>query len=284
MTLRKIKGKMRKIVFSVFIITLVFLAVSGIVMAQETSRNPAAVTPSGKTVIIPDQAKDNSPVLERAFFIHYRKNFAKPGVECGNGVCEAGENARKCPADCGVSEKEKGLKCYGFLSRGTKLRSQEDLNIHPNLDLNVIRNSALEWDNYTSPSLFGNFVTDTNANWDNEIPDGKNEFSYGNYPQTGVIGVTVAWGYFSGPPSLRSIEEFDVLFDTDYAWGDATLNPNVMDLQNIATHEIGHGVGLGDIYDGSCAGATMYGYSDFGEIQKRDLAPADITGISELYN
>ncbi|NIP29559.1 MAG: peptidase M10A and M12B matrixin and adamalysin, partial [Candidatus Dadabacteria bacterium] len=64
----------------------------------------------------------------------------------------------------------------------------------------------------------------------------------------GVIAVTVIWGYFSGPPSIREIVEFDVLFDTDFTWGNATVNPTLMDLQNIATHEIGHGAGLGDLY------------------------------------
>ena len=56
-----------------------------------------------------------------------------------------------------------------------------------------------------------------------------------------------------------------------------------MDLQNIATHEIGHGVGLTDVYQTACSQATMYGYSDYGDIIKRDLAQPDITGLQKLY-
>lgn len=270
---------MKKRIFGAFIIlALVALTTSGLAMAQGVSRNLA----TGKTVIVPEQATDNSPVLEKAVFIHYRKGFAKPGTECGNGTCEPSENANNCPADCG-GVKEENAGCYGVLSKGAKLRSVENLTIHTDLDDSAILDSASEWDSNTPQSLFGSYTTDSEADWDNETPDGRNEFSYGNYPQEGVIAVTVVWGHFLGRPSSREIVEFDVLFDTDYIWGDATVNPSLMDLQNIATHEIGHGVGLNDVYELSCSEVTMYGYSDNGETIKRDLEPADIAGLAELY-
>ena len=56
-----------------------------------------------------------------------------------------------------------------------------------------------------------------------------------------------------------------------------------MDLQNIATHELGHGVGLADIYDTTCSAVTMYGYSNNGDIQKRTLEVPDIRGLQTLY-
>jgi len=80
------------------------------------------------------------------------------------------------------------------------------------------------------------------------------------------------------------------MFDTDYTWGNAGLtsetelgDTSVMDLQNIATHELGHGVGLADIYSSTCSAVTMYGYSDYGETQKRTLETPDITGLQTLY-
>ena len=39
---------------------------------------------------------------------------------------------------------------------------------------------------------------------------------------------------------------FPLLFDTNFAWGDANIDSKKMDLQNIATHELGHGIGLQD--------------------------------------
>ncbi|MFQ6053626.1 MAG: matrixin family metalloprotease, partial [Candidatus Bathyarchaeia archaeon] len=108
--------------------------------------------------------------------------------------------------------------------------------------------------------------------------------------QEGVIAVTVVWGYFSGPPRQREIVEFDIMFDTDYTWGDAgdtseTMlgDTSMMDLQNIATHELGHGLDLDDLYDSSASEETMYGYSQNGETKKRTLYLGDIAGIQELY-
>jgi len=148
---------------------------------------------------------------------------------------------------------------------------------------NAIFLSAEEWDKYTSQELFGNMYSiDYNATWDDEVPDYRNEYVFGAYPQSNVIAVTNIWGYFSGPKPNRRIVEYDVLFNTYYDWGDATLNPAVMDLQNIATHETGHGVGLADLYN-TCVQETMYGYSNYGETDKRTLNSGDIAGIQKLY-
>ena len=55
-----------------------------------------------------------------------------------------------------------------------------------------------------------------------------------------------------------------------------------MDFDNIATHELGHSVGMADLYN-TCTDETMYGYSTAGEIKKRDLNIGDINGINSLY-
>lgn len=148
---------------------------------------------------------------------------------------------------------------------------------------NAISASTEEWDKYTSRELFNDLYTiDYTANWDDAVPDYRNEYSFGLYPQSNVIAVTIIWGYFSGPKSSRRIIEYDVLFNTYYPWGDATLDPLVMDLQNIATHETGHGVGLSDLYN-TCVQETMYGYSSEGETSKRDLNTGDIQGLQKIY-
>ncbi len=55
-----------------------------------------------------------------------------------------------------------------------------------------------------------------------------------------------------------------------------------MDLQNIATHELGHTVGLSDLYN-RCLEETMYGYSSEGETSKRSLNPGDIAGLKAIF-
>jgi len=114
--------------------------------------------------------------------------------------------------------------------------------------------------------------------WTADRRDGCNTMVWGNYPTSGVIAVTILW-YI---PNL-AIVEFDIVFDIDYAWGDASITRDVMDVQNIATHELGHGAGLDDLYEAPAYRETMYGYSAFEEILKRDLYKGDKQGITKLY-
>ncbi|MCK4367642.1 MAG: matrixin family metalloprotease [Thermoplasmata archaeon] len=56
-----------------------------------------------------------------------------------------------------------------------------------------------------------------------------------------------------------------------------------MDFENVATHELGHRVGLADLYNAKSSEQTMYGYADYGETKKRTLEAGDIVGVQALY-
>jgi len=64
---------------------------------------------------------------------------------------------------------------------------------------------------------------------------------------------------------------------------DVEGNAFKMDFESFATHELGHSVGMGDLYNSACNQETMYGYANEGEIMKRTLNLGDIKGISALY-
>lgn len=214
----------------------------------------------------------NAPGLEKIEFIHWKKSFAKP------------EKA-KTP---------KQPSCYKFLTP-TKIKWTSlpvDYWINPDnpqglnktFIVSAISASAETWDAETSKDLMDDYDLDYTATYG--VQDYKNAVSFGDYPQKGVIAVTSVWYN----PATKTIVEFDIMFDTDWTWGDANSNndeiiddPNVMDLQNIATHELGHGVGLADVYDSACSSVTMYGFSDYGEIIKRTLESPDISGLQKLY-
>ncbi|MDD5111194.1 MAG: matrixin family metalloprotease [Candidatus Altiarchaeota archaeon] len=170
---------------------------------------------------------------------------------------------------------------------GVKLGSiQVNYSINPinpqglteNFVTSAISTSAETWDDATTKELFKNqYTIDTTASYGNL--DGKNAIAFGSYPTNGVIAVTSVWYN----RRTKQITEFDILFNTYYTWGDATVDSSLMDLQNIATHELGHAVGLSDLYTQSCTAVTMYGYSNNGETKKRTLESPDIAGLQSMY-
>lgn len=220
-----------------------------------------------------DNPSDDRGPLTKIVFIHYKKGFGhKPQHNTGgNGG---------------------GPSCYTLLAKDAKWKTTANGYVNPTNSYGLteaflvtnVYTSRETWDANTSFELFNDVINvDYAANWDADAPDGRNEYSFGNYPQAGVIAVTVVWGYFFGPPFTREIVEYDVLFDTDFVWGDATLDSTLMDFLNIGVHETGHGAGLGDVYETACSEVTMYGYSAYGETKKRTLELQDVNGLHKLY-
>ncbi|MFH1234526.1 MAG: matrixin family metalloprotease [Candidatus Diapherotrites archaeon] len=207
--------------------------------------------------------------MEKITIIHYKKGFEKSQASPGKAKTVS------CTKYLGNDLKWKVLPVNLYIDPANQF------GLPSSFVESAIKSAAGEWDKYTSKSLFGAFTLISDGSWDDKTPDGRNELVFGNYPQSGVIAVTNIWGYFSG--KNKRITEFDIMFDTDFTWGDASANPALMDLQNIATHEIGHGIGLADIYSTSCKLETMYGYSTEGETSKRDLYSGDIKGLQTLY-
>lgn len=222
---------------------------------------------------------DKEPQLDMRVHYLYKKSPAKGGTPGAPGG-----NAKPPKDDDGT------YKTYG---KGVVWK---DLPIVMTIDTSIdassraaIWDGAMEWEDYTSTNLFddGGYETGSGLTWDGDTgdtPDGYNEIVFENYDDSNVIAITVVWGYFGGPPAFREIIEFDILFNTDFVWGDAD-DPDtyVMDVWNIATHEIGHGLGLADLYEDADNKETMYGYASYEETIKRDLYLGDIAGIQSLY-
>jgi len=221
------------------------------------------------SMLIPasDKGKEKSPVIsengafERIDFIHYAKpdKPGKPSRPPKEANCYKllGIKWKTLPVDYTINPINSGLE-EGFVT-------------------SAILTAAETWDIVTSSNLFNTFTTDYTAEYG--VQNFENAIVFGDYPDSNVIGVTSIWFTRRG----KQIVEFDMLFNTDFTWGDATIDPTLMDLENIATHELGHGIGLDDIYTSTCSAVTMYGYSGYGDVAKRTLEPADITGLQDMY-
>jgi hypothetical protein len=101
-----------------------------------------------------------------------------------------------------------------------------------------------------------------------------------------TIGVTYVW-YRT---ATGEVAEVDTAFNSRYPWyifdpslGDECQNsPDAYDVQDIATHEFGHWVGLDDLYGDADVDLTMYGFGAGGELKKRTLGTGDVDGANAV--
>jgi hypothetical protein len=235
-----------------------------------------SITTSAVSIVLAGKPFTEPRKIEKKVFIHYKKGYGKPEGTPGGGK----------PKD-----KQEGY--YDFLARGAKWKTTNIELVYNDLYIGGLDEGFFissitlamdEWDKYSVTELFGDLrETNDYVSLDTDVRDYTNELVFSDYPEEGVIAVAYVWGIWGGPPRSREIVEFDIMFDTDYTWGDAGIDDSLMDLQNIATHEIGHGLGLADLYESAANLETMYGYSSPGDTIKRTLYLGDIAGIQELY-
>jgi hypothetical protein len=163
-----------------------------------------------------------------------------------------------------------------------------------------------------SASQFQAAVERAFATWD-EVPTASITFQFAGFTSATPFeddGVSVL-GFESEPDLDRvlgattfvvddvtgAIVESDVFFNSVFAWSTATAGEaGRFDLQSVATHEIGHFVGLGHSAIGEtevqpqggrrvlASGAVMFPIAlGRGVTADRELQPDDIAGVSDLY-
>jgi len=227
-------------------------------------------------------ARGKDRVLSKITFIHFRKAPGKPPwAGGGNG----GGNGKK---------EEEGV--YSYIAKGVKWKSEEDILLNPTFDENLDGDldqfvidatiaGLAEWESADGANLqiFGDIFIDETVTYSDGARRGYNTISFGHYANSSVIGITTIWGYFTGPPGQREIIETHIQLNDDFEWGNADIDSALMDVQNILTHELGHCAGMDDVYETNAVEETMYGYSEEGEVKKRDLYLGDIAGITGLY-
>jgi hypothetical protein len=109
--------------------------------------------------------------------------------------------------------------------------------------------------------------------------DGNNDVTWSSLNKfQNPIAVTIFW-YST---ATGEVVETDLINNSNFPWA-ADGDPGSYDVQNIGTHEFGHFLVLGDLYDPSDSGLTMYGYGAVGETAKVDLGVGDELGIRAIY-
>jgi len=243
----------------------IFAVLTMVVLLVSVTATALIAIPANDQAKLVSQGPAHSPVinddwtLTRVDFIHYAQSAAPASKPIKTETCYKL-----------LGGKWKTLPVNYIINPGNPQ------NLSPTFVTSAISTAAETWDAATGSELFNNaYSVDYNIKYG--IQDYKNAIQFGDYSDGNAIAVTSVWF------NRKGIVEFDILFNTKYTWGNATVNPIAMDLQNIATHELGHGIGLNDIYTASCSAVTMYGYSSYGDIAKRTLEQPDITGLKSMY-
>ncbi|MGB9960248.1 MAG: matrixin family metalloprotease [Candidatus Bathyarchaeales archaeon] len=224
----------------------------------------------------------STPDVEQHVFIYYIKGAKPKPPSTGTGYYKLlGAKWKALPVKIEVNPANYYGLSEEFVMKAIGLAAGEwDDGAYSQSD----SDASTTWTG-VSVDLIYDTITVTNKGyddlaWDSGKLDGANTIVWGNYPEQGVIAITIIWS----SRVTKEILEFDMVLDTDFTWGNATEKGNaVMDLQNIVTHELGHGLGLGDVYLTAANQETMYGYAAYGETIKRSLYNGDMAGITKLY-
>ena len=254
----------------VYVLITLALLVSVFVLAKpdmvpatnDKAKEPVSVIIPAHAVELADgvfslgEASDvDGSVVEGLMFIDYKKGNAKPPWAGGGGGTTT-------------------TTCFALMAKGAKWKNVEPWHVNPAnteglSDAFVFSNIAADiqkWEDASSTNILGNGSINTSVLVaDESSPDGVNEVYFGDVDSAGVIAVTIVWGIFIGPPSQRKLVEWDQVYDqVDFNWS-STGEANKMDFENIATHEIGHSVGMSHPPD-ECVNETMYRFAAEGEI------------------
>jgi hypothetical protein len=171
-----------------------------------------------------------------------------------------------------------------------------------------ISKGANEWDLNTAKNIFkGSDTTNIPAStnvimFTTKVPkpgayqggtgNGNNNYMALTKAVTGsTIAVAWTWSYTNvyvyGPDKTRyrKAVESDIYFNGNMKWraapSESTATNSIFDIRTIATHEVGHTLGLADLYGSADKSKTMYGYNN-GQVDWY-LGNADQLGLWKLY-
>ena len=136
-------------------------------------------------------------------------------------------------------------------------------------------------------------IHDAFSSWSNATTgldfryEGSTGAGMANDGQNTVLFVYDGWPYDQGFAALTfryydnktgKLIDTDIAFNAErFAW---SIGGSDFDIQNSATHEVGHFTGLGH---SQASDATMYSRTLAGETSKRSLASDDVAGVQAIY-
>jgi len=164
---------------------------------------------------------------------------------------------------------------------------------------NAIAQAANTWDDAVGENLFADgstVIVDYTKVVDNPFPPQGQEVADG-YSVSGwkglggsYLGMQRWWSNGQLVDGYRSIVETDSWYNRDFAWTTdlaTAQSTGRIDLQSVALHELGHGIGMGDLYtlpEGDPRKSDLQQVMNLYDGPQRELGNGDRTGAQILYN
>ena len=163
---------------------------------------------------------------------------------------------------------------------------------------NAIAQAANTWDGAVGENLFADgstVIVDYTKVVDNPFPPQGQEvadgYSVSGWKSLGgsYLGMQRWWSNGQLVDGYRSIVETDSWYNRDFAWTTdlaTAQSTGRIDLQSIALHELGHGIGMGDLYtlpEGDPRKSDLQQVMNLYDGPQRELGNGDRTGVQSLY-
>jgi hypothetical protein len=237
------------------------------------------------------QAPAGKDQVRLKVFIHYPKGQApvKPDNP-GKPPKPPKPTPTPAPSGCNLGYDEDDVADYGII--GWKLPTTITYHVNYNsIPASVTNPKPAISDSFgtwqTAGSNAFRFVEGSATTLTRYKFDGVNLVAWGRVSASNAIAITYTWYY----PSTGQVAEVDTIMNVALPWAQTYVsspdtscgNPAAYDVQNILTHEVGHWVGLDDLYDSKDEDLTMYGYGELGEVKKDSLGNGDILGVRAIY-
>lgn len=159
-----------------------------------------------------------------------------------------------------------------------------DPRIADGTDEAAVRLAFREWDDVSSSRIA--FFEDTGASrsrtdWSSDdvhlvIWDMAGTSGFFDSASGGLVAITPV----DFVPNTGEILDADILFNGKNYTFSTDLTGGTFDIQNVATHEVGHFIGLDH---SAVVGATMNPFANTGDTRLRSLEQDDIAGASAIY-
>jgi hypothetical protein len=146
----------------------------------------------------------------------------------------------------------------------------------------AIEAASNTWDAGTNQNLFAdtNLVT-LSPSVKADTYDGKNTVAWKPFG-AGALAYARTWYRGTKVGGYYSALESDINMNTGYSWS-TTGSGSKIDVQSVALHEMGHSIGLGDLYGKSQFANDKRQVMHYYTGVKRTLGNGDATGVWTLY-